>query len=207
MAYDFTTLQADLFARGFDYLNDGGIGLARVKRWINVAMQEVDSAALWPYLLGSTTSAAPVTISDLRRVESIQDTGSGYMNLAYRDRRLLVEDYGDLTQTGNPEWFYFSSQTQVSVFPANTTNSLLVRYYKFAPDLVNTSDTPLMPDRFRPIIVELAVAKAYREDGDVQDEQDAMQEYQRLLQVMVRELLNPQVQTPQYVRQTWPINY
>lgn len=207
MAYDLSTLQTAFYARGFDFLNDGGAGVTRTTQYLNQAMQEIDSASLWPYLLTSTTGAAPLTISDLRRVQSVVDTTNGFSVLSPSDERSLVRMYGDLTTTGQPESFYFTSQTQISVYPANTTNTLSVHYWKVATDLSAAGDAPLMPDRFRPIIVELAVAKAFREKNMDQEAAIAMQEYGRLLEFMQLELVNPQAQGPSYMLVTTPQNF
>lgn len=207
MAYTLSTLQTAFYARGFDFLNDGGAGVTRTTQYLNAAMHEVDSAALWPYLLTSTTSTAPVTISDLRRVQSVVDTTNGYSPVTPADVRTLKRMYGDITQSGQPESFYFTSQTVLAVYPTSTTNSLLVTYWKFGTDLSGASDAPLMPDRFRPIVVELAAAKAFREKNLDQEAAVAMQEYQRLLEVMKEELVDPQVAGPSYMLVTTPKNY
>jgi hypothetical protein len=207
VAYDLAALQTAFYARGFDFLNDAGAGVTRTTQYLNSALQEVDSTALWPYLLTSTTGTAPLTISDLRRVQTIVDTTNGFSPLSPSDARSLVRMYGDLTTTGQPESFYFTSQTQLSVYPTNTTNTLKVTYFKVGTDLSGASDAPLMPDRFRPIIVELAAAKAFRESNLDQEAAVAMEEYGRLLGVMERELLDPQVSGPSYMLVTTPQNY
>jgi hypothetical protein len=79
----------------------------------------------------------------------------------------LVDRFGDLTTTGTPMFYYVTSGV-VNVYPANTTDSLSVRYYKIQTDLSASSDVPLIPDRFRAAIVEYAAAKAYMDSDNPQ---------------------------------------
>ncbi len=207
MAYDLTALQTAFWAQGFDFMSSAGANTTRTTQYLNAAIQEVDSLYLWPYLLTSTTGTAPLSISDLRRVQTVVDTTNGSSPLYPSDAQSLVRLYGDLTTLGVPEAFYFTSQTTLSVFPANTTDTLTVRYYKVAADLSAGTDAPAMPDRFRPIIVELAAAKAHRESNNLEAVQDRMGEYARLLDVMTRELLSPQAFGAKYMLVTSPRNF
>lgn len=195
MALDLTGLRTEFWARGFSYLNDGGAGQTRTDRWLNDAMHAIDELADWPYLLATTTSTAPVTISDLRSVESVTDT-SNFRQLVPRDRRDLRETYADLTQTGIPLFYYFTSSTTLNVYPANTSLTLTVDYWKFGPDLSSGTDAPLMPDRFRYIIVDYAVAQAMRDTGDEASAQAAQASGDNRLQLMRNSLMTPTHQGP-----------
>jgi hypothetical protein len=163
MALDFVGLREEFFARGFEYLDDNASGLVRAKRWINDAMHMIDEMEDWPYLQASTTGTAPLTISDLRKVESVSDAAN-FVRLRRRSRGELADTYADLTTTGSPSEYYVTGGTTINVYPANTSTTLTVTYWKFGSDLTNDTDTPLMPDRFRYAIVEYAVATALRDD-------------------------------------------
>jgi hypothetical protein len=161
MALDFQGLYTELYARGFDYLNDGGAGVTRAKRWINDAAHQIDDLEPWLYLQASTTGTAPLTISDLGRIESVVDVANLNV-LTYVDRRDVTDYNADLTTTGSPSMYFVTGGTVVTTYPLSS-RTLTVRYSKVAADMSATTDTPAMPDRFRMAIVEYAVAQAYRD--------------------------------------------
>lgn len=189
MALDFTAIQTELFARGFDYLNDAGTGLTRAKRWINEAMHELDSEEQWDYLFASTTGTAPITIADLDSVESVLDVAA--LNpLVQVDRSALFQDTVDLTITGQALYWYKTAPTIIAVYPVSTA-TMTVKYYKFGPDLSAGGDAPLVPDRWRQAIVEKAAAKAFRDSNDKAAADDCLAEYARLVSQMRDKMLTP----------------
>ena len=190
MALDFTALQAEVFARGFDFLNDAGTGLVRAKRWINEAMHEVNSMEKWDYTYATSAGVAPLTIADLRLVEDVSLTVGG-ATLVGQDRAMLEAVYGTLTTNtaSTPVFWFRSAPTIVTDYPLNTSLSISVRYWKFGPDLSAGADVPLMPDRFRQVIVEKAVAKAFRDSNDPNAANDCLAEAGRILDVMRAELV------------------
>jgi hypothetical protein len=197
MALDFTALQTEVFARGFDYLNDGGAGLTRAKRFINEAMHEVNAMDRWEYLYANANGASPLTIADLRLVENVYLTNID-TPLPGQDRRLLESVFGNLTvaSSAQPQYWYRSTPTTVATYPRNVTFALTVFYWKFAPDLSAGTDAPLMPDRYRQVIVEKAVAKAYRDSDDRGAEADALAEVDRLVALMRLELVPDYLAAP-----------
>lgn len=162
MAQDFIALQTETLARGFDYLDT-----TRLKRFLNDAMHVIDDMEPWPYLQATSTGAAPLTVSDLGRVESVVSP-SRQIALDYMERATITEYWGDLTLTGTPIYYYLTGGTVVNVFPASTA-SITVRYTKFAADLSANGDVPLMPDRYRGAIIEYACATAYRDKDNWQE--------------------------------------
>lgn len=193
MALDFAALQTEVYARGLEYLDDGGAGQTRVKRWLNDALHEIDEAADWPYLTATTTGSAPLTIADLRTVECVTDVGN--LNaLEPVDRRVLREQFADLTQTGQPLYYFITGGTTINVYPANTSTTLTVDYWKFGPDLSADADEPLMPDRFRMAIVHYAAAAGLRDAGDLTGAADARQAGDGVVAGMAGSLLHPQHQ-------------
>jgi hypothetical protein len=164
MALDFAALQAEVFARGPAYLNDGGAGVTQVKRWINDAMHTIDDMYDWPYLNASTTGLAPLTIADLGKIEAVAHA-STYQTLSQRSRGEMTDTYANLTTSGLGQEFYVTGGTTINVYPADTATTLTVTYWKVAPDLVAGGDVPLMPDRFRYAIVEYALVVAFRDES------------------------------------------
>jgi hypothetical protein len=62
-------LDAELRDRGFDYLSE-----SRRHYLINRAYFEMCEEQDWPFLEATTSSTAPITITDLRTIESVVDT-------------------------------------------------------------------------------------------------------------------------------------
>jgi len=161
---------------------------ARVRRWLNDAMHELDAEERWDYLFVSTTGTAPLTIADLDTIESVADVA--LLNpLVGVDRDALVRDVVDLTVAGQPAYWYKTAPTTIAVYPVSASTTLTVKYFKFGPDMAAATDTPLVPDRFRQAIVEKAAAKACREYKDYNGANECTAEYQRILQQMRESLL------------------
>jgi hypothetical protein len=95
---DFTTLQTEFFARGFDYLNDAGTGLIRAKRWINDSYNEICQTADWPFLETSVTAANPQTIADARKILTVHDA-TNHLPLRPTTHKWIVTTFGDIAST------------------------------------------------------------------------------------------------------------
>ena len=195
MAYTLSAMQTEVYSRGFNYLNDSGAGTARVTRWLNDAMHEIDGRADWPYLNTTVTGNAPLVIADLATVESVTAVNL-LRTLQPVDRRDLREWYADLTTPGTPWGWYLTGGNTINVFPASTSEVLTVDYFKDAPDLVGGSDAPLMPDQYRMAIVEYAVAKAHLDALNETSSQAARQAGDQLVAQMMTNLLDYQHQAP-----------
>lgn len=195
MAYTFQTLQDDIFARGFQPLNDASTGLAMVKRMINDSMHWVDGLADWPYRQATTTGVAPLTIADLGTIESVVDVAND-RTIEPADRRDLRRYYGDLTTVGRPDYYYVTAGV-VSLYPVQASLTLTVDYWKVTADLSAGADVPLMPDRYRSVIVEDVTAKLLRLRREPDVAAAMVQVRDQLLQQMTAELLTTQHQWPQ----------
>lgn len=176
MPYDFGTMLTEFYARGQDYMNDAGAGVVRAKRWINDANHAINEMEPWGYLQKAVTAVHPVVVSDLGRIEAVTDVAN--LNpLVYIDRRDLIDTYGAIgtVTTVLPDYYYLTGGNTVTVYPWNTSVEISVRYYKVDADMVNNSDVPSMPDRFRPAIVDLAVSYARKDKSDYAEAQAAEQ--------------------------------
>lgn len=189
----FADLTTELAARGFDYLSS-----TRQGHYINAAYVELCEQARWLFLLTSTTGTAPITIADLRTVESVE-IASTQTKLRPLDRRHLTDSDPALDQTGVPDTYYFTGQTTIAVHPANTSLSLTVRYWKF-PAVLSGTDEPVVPLRYRIAIVDYAAARAYMDAGERAHAHAARTEGDRMVQFMYESLLDPQADgSSQYV--------
>lgn len=199
MAWSLDELQTEVYARGLNYLNDvtgAGVGVARVKRWINDAVHTIDELGDWPYLNTTTSGTTPLTIADLRTVETVTDV-AGLRVISPFDRRTLRSYAVNLTTAGAPWGYYITGGTTVNVFPTSASLSITVDYWRFSPDLVGPTDEPLMPDRYRYAIVEYAVARGLRDEDDESGAQAAQAAGDLIVQRMIQTLMTPQHQATQ----------
>jgi len=155
-------LRAEVYARGFDYEGDTD----RIDRWINQAYQELCEETAWPFLEASTSGTAPVTITDVRTVQSVSNTTTG-RTLDGLARRDVVDVDPEVDDAGSPTHFYLDAQV-LRVFPLNTTDTISVRYLKIPTALASDSDTPIVPTRYQDLIVDGAVIRAYKDDDEME---------------------------------------
>ena len=146
---------------GFDDLNDAGTGLTRVKRVINEAMHEINGLHDWAFTAASASGAAPLTVSDLHKVIDVTDSTND-TKLRHIDRAALTDFYPDLPTSGTPSVYWLDGLTTLRVYPLNTSVTISVRYHKYAADLSADGDEPLIPDRYRPVLIYRAAAKLHR---------------------------------------------
>jgi hypothetical protein len=195
MAMNFATLVDEFKQRGFDYLAD-----TRANRYVNQSYKSICNRAPWPFLLTTTTGTAPLTISDLRAVLSVIDTTTG-LKLHHMDRRHLTEISTDLTTTGNPTYWYQESRTVLSVYPANTTDTLSVHYLKVPTTLTGT-DAHIIPDEFEDLIIDGAAIKAYKDNDELDSAASLAQFYNEGLREMIDVLISRNHASPNYIVQT-----
>src|SRR4051812_29562573 len=75
----FDDLQTELYARGFDYLNQDSAGRTRAKAWINAARAELDRMFLWPWREQTASGPPPLAVADLGPVQQVADSSSGVL--------------------------------------------------------------------------------------------------------------------------------
>ncbi len=160
----FADLVAELAARGFDYLQDDSTGVARLKRWINAAYRtDICAVEPWPWLETSTTGTAPLPITDLRDIMYVANLDEKY-TLSVLDVRDIAERDPNGLATG-PAVGYWLDGSTVKVWPDDGVN-LEVRYVRKPTALVSDGDTPLVPEEYRPLIVDRAAVLAYRDSDN-----------------------------------------
>lgn len=174
-------LVSTFLARGFDYMATGEAELL-----INDAYQvDIVSTEDWPFLETQQETTAPITLENLESLEFVVDITAG-VKLHPLDLRNLTDDYPLRQETGTPR-FYYLTEDVLNVYPVNTTDTLLVRYRAFPPQLTGSA-TPVIPTRFHSLIVDGAVARAYEGSDDYELAQSAATVFQSRLQKM-REVL------------------
>lgn len=170
-------------ARGFNH-----ISTTEQERWINQAYQELCEEAPWPFLEVSTSGVSPLSLTDVRTILSVSDTTT-QRTLWGLDRRDVVDQDPDMNDTGSPEYFYLDDNT-LTVYPANTTDTIAVRYIEVPDVLDSDSDTPDIPTRFQELIVDGAVIKAYKAADEFDAAQMVRVEWNEGVMKMRRSLLD-----------------
>lgn len=185
MAFTLATLRQELYDRGFDYLST-----TRARYFLNRSYLRACERYPWPFLETSTTGTAPLTISDIRAVLSVTDQTIG-SPLSFRDSRTVREEDPTLAATGNPDFWYLSGGTTITVYPPNTTNTLLVGYIQVPDELTADADVPLIPSRFQYLIVDGACWYAYRDSDNSEMADSAFQSYDDAIEEMAESLMVP----------------
>lgn len=192
MAVTLTTLLTEFYARGYDYLNDGGAGAARATRWANQANRKLITEEQWPFRLTTATGSSPLTIATLGKVKTVVDATNSNTALVEMTEEELADS--DLTTTGIP-LFWWRDGTAIKVWPVATV-SLTVRYFALPATMASGSDTSPVPDEYLDVIVDDMVRHAAKDSESQQGVALAAQEYEAGLAAMRNDLLN----APRHVR-------
>lgn len=155
---DFSQLLDDVYGHGLDYLADTAEDEERAKRWINQAYAEVCATARYPFLEASTSGSAPLAITNLDTIISVQEATT-LRYLQETTEAALTAQVGDLTTTGSPTQWYLTSGSTVTTYPYYT-GSITVRYWKTPTALDNGSDTPIIPTAYHDVITLGALRRA-----------------------------------------------
>jgi hypothetical protein len=178
-------MRTELKARGYDHESD-----SRLTQFLCDGYHELCEAYEWSWLKTTTSGTAPLSIADVREVIAVIDTTQD-VALSPADIRDLVEQDGSFstsfapTTTGSPV-NYWLDDTTLRVYPANTTNTIAVRYVKVPADLSADGDTPIIPGRYHSNIVDIAEALfSARDESDPADQQTVRQEVDRVVMRML----------------------
>lgn len=185
-------LRNEVSNRGFSYLNS-----TRLNQFVNEGYTRVCQEEDWPFLLASSSGTAPLTITDLGRVESVVNS-TAENKLAPLDRRFVSDEDPKIDNTGTPDSYYITDTT-INVFPLDTTSTFVVKYWKFISELDDDSDTILIPQRFRYIIIDAACALAYEDDDKPDLAAMCESRYQQRLIQMQDALLAQQADGPGFI--------
>jgi hypothetical protein len=188
------TLRTEFLARGFDFEAQGGN--TRPNYFLNRAYQDICGQEDWPFLEATASGTTPLSIPDLRTIESVIDT-TQLVKLTPLDRRFITDTSTNLSTVGAPCFYYTTATTTVNVYPTSTTDSISVRYYKVPSDLSADGDTPLVPARFHiSAIVDLACVYAYQDSDNFDAANVLYQQVQGVWNEMRDQLLNQQHDQP-----------
>ncbi len=171
------------------------------KDYVNEAYREVCSLEPWPFLetaSTSTTIAAGVRYFTLPtnawKVNALWDSTNKIPLEPITNISQVFDEFPNQDETGVPV-LYRVRGTRVEVYPLPTTlTTYTVQYEAYPGDLSADGDLPALPTQYHHILSNLAVAKAYRDDGNF----DAAQSYEAeagvILEAMRRDLLAPRTE-------------
>ncbi len=183
-------LRTAVYQRGFHYLYDETGDDTRADYFINNSYIDICTMEDWPFLENIATGIAPITITDLSSIESVIDSTS-VMKLSPLDRRNITDDWDtNLATAGSPTFYYLTQGSVVNVYPTNTTDTISVRYWRQATELVSDGDTPLVPASGQSGIIEGAVAQAYADSDNFDAAQQAYALRDQAVENMRELLLN-----------------
>lgn len=189
-------MRQEVRARGFDFLPP-----SRIDAWINKRYRRVANLEAWPFMEGSTTLTAPASVPDLRAVLSVMDQTSN-QPLGFEDYRTIRDRDPNLQATGNPtSWYIFENQLHVYPLSGNT---LSLYYLKRVAPLLSDDDEPLIPEDYHyDILVEGAVADAYRDSDNAEMAALCEAEYGAAIEDMRNDLLVPNFDGPSDIAVTF----
>lgn len=155
-------LMKEVFAQGFDDFEGDAEKEARVKKWLNIAYQEITLAKDWPFLELEWEGLLPEEFPNLGHILDVVSVNNR-MNLRPVDRRQLVRWNPILEETnGIAEFWYQEGADTIAVYPPAPSETFKVRYSVFPTELTEASNEPLIPARFQYLIIDGAVMRAYR---------------------------------------------
>lgn len=191
----FDDLQTEFYARGYTYLNENAAGQIRAKRWLNLGYSDLLEEADWPFLNATITGTAPLTLTGAREVLSVMTRDGALTERSISD----LDDDFNLTTPGTASYWY-TDGAQVKTYPVDG-QPITVRYSTVPADMVGTSDIPVVPGRYRYLIVDFAVIRALRDRSNYAEADALWQAVQVDLTRMRTALLG---QDPMFQRLTDP---
>lgn len=194
--------QTELAGRGFDYL-----AASRMTIMLNDAKNALEDQWPFPWLETTATGTAPLTITDLKQVLYVQDTTNDNELLGLPVAQIAV-DGDDITRAGTPAYWWLDGTSTLNVWPVSTSVQLSVRYVRESVELSAVSDTPLIPARYHPLWVDLAVVQAYHDSDNFAGAQQLQGYVDSRMAKLVeryeqRNLQNGSYQTIRYMSDDW----
>lgn len=204
---NFADALTEFYARGFDYLSQDAAGRSRAIRWLNQAHQELCEAYPWSFMQtvsagltvpNSTWYVPPRAVLSMVGEATLQPIPSA-------NPQDLVDSYGDLTATGDAQFYYLllditggaAGGATLTTYPVDSSQTFRVTYLFSPPDYGETSSQDLMPPpRYHDLIVDMAVLRAYK-DSDNFDAYNALAAIvDRRVGEMATALLTPGLDRP-----------
>ena len=175
-----TTLQTAVYTKMGIPSSDSLITSTKLTAFINEALNQMESEGVWQWqegteTLNATVGNATLTPSSTNFGRTVALTIPGGDPLELKPIAFLDK----LVNASGPPIFYGFWAGQLIIRPkADASYSFTHRYMKREVALVSGSDTPLVPDRWIPAVVEYAASLAYRSINDADNAARCIAAYQ-----------------------------
>ena len=175
-----TTLQTAVYTKMGIPSSDSLITSAKLTAFINEAINQMEGEGVWQWqeateTLNATVGNATLTPSSTNYGRTVALTIPGGDPLELKSVGFLDK----LVNASGPPVFYGFWAGQLLIRPkADTSYSFTHRYMKREIALSAGGDTPLIPDRWIPAVVEYAASLAYRSVNDTDNAARCIAAYQ-----------------------------
>lgn len=187
-------MRAEVEGRGFNYENAGVI-----ERWLNLAYRQICSRKPWPFLEAEVEGEAPLSLPEARHVMSVSDVQNETLVRGVT-RQYILERSPTLNSTGVPIFWYMENNTTLVTFPPNE-DTIRVRYEKRPAPLEGT-ETPLVPDPWQYLIVDLAVTFGLKSNDEYEEARGLKQDVEAGIREMIHDLMGANYQRNQTITRT-----
>jgi len=138
---------------------------------INECLQTIDAEADWPWntVVGSIVTANGTNLYTPTAgwVRTIALVDPSYGPLEYVSINYLAQAWPDTTETGAFPFWYTEAGGQLDLRPTpSSVETLAHTYYGTEVELIDDGDEPLLPDRFRKRLIDMATAEVAARNKD-----------------------------------------
>lgn len=152
--------QQAVMDRGFDYLS-----APRLTLMLNNAKDTFEDYYAWPWLFDSFVDlGTPLEIVNLKLMLSVK-LANTQMELLGLSVQQALQDGTDLTLPGTPSYWWLEGAGRLHVWPGDGAHVSGV-YIRDSDPLVEPTDEPLIPERYHPLWIDLAVVDAYKDSDN-----------------------------------------
>lgn len=174
----------------------------RITGFLNDSYYDIASRQPWPFLeksttvnttVGNDTLAVPADFDKALRL--VIDAQGQILDPARLDD-VTSRFAGNLNFTGLPFLYYFIGDT-VKLYPIpDAVYTVTVRYLAVPAELVNNTDSPILPKKHHRAVVLGALVDAYRMEDDNENASIFEGQFEKRLQTMAEDVWKKQYDRP-----------
>lgn len=187
-------IRAEWMARGFHHMEADGT--PRLNGLVQKAVEEIVEEAPWAFRYVEEETTLPVTIADPGDIDQVLHNGRP---LRPQNIDQLRDRFPSLTGSAGAPRYYYLRGEELATYPA-TEDALTVVYYSSdgwyndgvrGPVALTDEAVPVIPSRYRDLIVELLCVYGQADSEDFEERDAARAEYDSGLEQMRRVQLHP----------------